>query len=134
MYLKYTVCLLTHSTNQPTNHASPLFRVLQSRLLYYSVSSILCLAQLPGLTPIPCVFVNRSVPTVSLKLVRLMEEQGKEWQPAARLRDIASVSELKRDIVKVGACSVNAVVFFARAYYNSTYRINRDPEYPANMP
>lgn len=38
---------------------------------------------------------------VSLKLVRMMEEQGKEWQSAARLRDLATVSELRRDIVKV---------------------------------
>lgn len=38
---------------------------------------------------------------VSLKLVRMMEEQGKEWQSAARLRDLAAVSELRRDIVKV---------------------------------
>lgn len=31
-----------------------------------------------------------------------MEEKGKEWQPAANLRELAALSELKRDIVKVG--------------------------------
>ncbi|CAN0130048.1 unnamed protein product, partial [Pylaiella littoralis] len=36
----------------------------------------------------------------SLKLVRYMEEQGKEWQPAASLRELAALSELKRDIIK----------------------------------
>lgn len=41
--------------------------------------------------------------TASLKLVRFMEEQGKEWQPAASLRELAALSELKRDIVKVTA-------------------------------
>lgn len=39
--------------------------------------------------------------TASLKLVRYMEEQGKEWQPAASLRELAALSELKRDAVKV---------------------------------
>ncbi|CAB1119253.1 unnamed protein product [Ectocarpus sp. CCAP 1310/34] len=29
-----------------------------------------------------------------------MEEQGKEWQPAASLKELATLSELKRDIVK----------------------------------
>ncbi|CAM9853395.1 unnamed protein product, partial [Ectocarpus sp. 4 AP-2014] len=36
----------------------------------------------------------------SLKLVRSMEEQGKEWQPAASLKELAALSELKRDVVK----------------------------------
>ncbi|CAM9915102.1 unnamed protein product [Ectocarpus fasciculatus] len=36
----------------------------------------------------------------SLKLVRYMEGQGKEWQPAASLKELAVLSELKRDIVK----------------------------------
>lgn len=39
--------------------------------------------------------------TASLKLVRYMEEQGKEWQPAASLRELAGLSELRRDAVKV---------------------------------
>jgi len=30
-----------------------------------------------------------------------MEEQGKEWQPAASLRELAALSELRRDAVKV---------------------------------
>lgn len=39
--------------------------------------------------------------TASLEVVRLMEEQGEEWQTAAQLRELASVKELERDIVKV---------------------------------
>ena len=37
----------------------------------------------------------------SLKVVRLMEEQGEEWQPAAQLRELASLKEIERDIIKV---------------------------------
>lgn len=39
--------------------------------------------------------------TASLEVVTLMEEQGEEWQTAAQLRELASLKELERDIVKV---------------------------------
>lgn len=35
-----------------------------------------------------------------------MDEQGMEWQPAARLRDLAAVSEIERDIMAVGRAAV----------------------------
>lgn len=38
-----------------------------------------------------------------------MEEQGKEWQPAASLRELAALSELKRDVVKVKAIPTNVM-------------------------
>lgn len=43
----------------------------------------------------------RVVSAAVSKLTRVMEEQGKEWYPASHLRDLAAVSELKRDIMMV---------------------------------
>lgn len=40
-------------------------------------------------------------PAASLKLVRLLEAQGEEWQPAVHLRELADIAEIKRDIAKV---------------------------------
>ncbi|CAM9477102.1 unnamed protein product, partial [Hapterophycus canaliculatus] len=44
----------------------------------------------------------------SLKLVRFLEEQGKEWQTAAILKEVASLSEMKRDIAEHKVFSRNA--------------------------
>lgn len=59
--------------------------------------------------------------TASLKLVRFMEEQGKEWQPAASLRELAALSELKEDIAKVSTTSVKGA-----ATYNRMQRYGQD--------